>query len=333
MPNDVKKTKSDHNHIAALDLGSNTCRLLIARPSQSSYKVVDSFSRVIRLGAGLQGTQKLSREAIERAINALKICADKLKKYKISHFRAVATEACRKAKNASAFIQLIQEETGIEIEIISEYEEACLALKGCRGLVDNSFNYILGFDIGGCSTEVMWAQNDGVLPTNNILDWISIPYGIVNLIDSSGGNTLEFYDEIREKVRNCLSSLKAYHQIAQFLASGDVQVIGSSGTTTTVGALYLDLPYYDRTQVDGTIIPTESIIKVAERLRTTPPRERASIPCLNAGRGDVVIGGLAILQGICDTWPIRHITIADRGVRDGILADLFHKPNVVQSVA
>lgn len=311
-------------HLAAIDLGSNTCRLLVARPESGNYKVVDSFSRVVRLGSGIQSSGVLSEDAISRAIDALKICAGKLEKYAITKIRAVATEACRQARNQNEFVHRVKRETGIQLEVISEFEEARLALKGCRGLVNPEYKYILGFDIGGCSTEVMWAHNNHTEHRNRVIDWISIPYGVVSLVDACGGDSLAFYDDIRMKISKELHGIRDHELISKEFELNNVQTIGSSGTTTTIAALYLDLPRYDRNKVDGTLLPVSSLNNIADRLRNMSSRERASKSCIGPGRSDVVIGGLAILQGICDTWPIQTLTVADRGVRDGILSDLLN---------
>jgi len=312
------------DHIAAIDLGSNTCRLLVARPDEGGYRVVDSFSRVVRLGSGIQSAGVLSEDAIVRAIEALKICASKLDKYSIKKIRAVATEACRQAKNQTAFVSRVEQETGIQLEIISEFEEARLALKGCRGLVNKDYKYILGFDIGGCSTEVMWAHNNEDASKNMVVDWISIPYGVVSLVDACGGDSLEFYDDIRKKIALELKNIRDYALIMKELERNNVQTIGSSGTTTTIAALHLDLQRYDRNKVDGTLLPVDGLNIIADKLRSMSSRERSAKSCIGPGRSDVVIGGLAILQGICDTWPITTVTVADRGVRDGILSDLLN---------
>ncbi len=319
-----KFDKAGHHkdHIAAIDLGSNTCRLLVARPEENNYKVVDSFSRVVRLGSGIKSSGVLSEEAILRSIEALKVCATKLDKYSIRKIRAVATEACRQANNQNEFVKRVQRETGIELEVISEFEEARLALKGCTGLVNNNYKYVLGFDIGGCSTEVMWAMN-GENGNKKVIDWISIPYGVVSVVDACGGDSLAFYDDIRQRIAQELSSIRDHALIMREIENNTVQTIGSSGTTTTIAAIYLNLVRYDRNKVDGTSLPVKSLNDIASKLRGMSTRDRAANSCIGPGRSDVVIGGLAILQGICDTWPITTVTVADRGVRDGILSDML----------
>ncbi|MBP6986171.1 MAG: Ppx/GppA family phosphatase [Alphaproteobacteria bacterium] len=315
-------TSQTAQHIAAIDLGSNTCRLLIARLDGKSYKIVDSFSRVVRLGAGLKNTGNLSDMAMTRALEALKICAGKIELYENCKIRAVATEACRQALNKDSFIEKILHTTGIPIEIISEFEEARLSLLGCSGLSNPNFPHVLGFDIGGCSTEVMWAKNTPY-GLAHALDWISIPYGIVSLLDSCAGDALAFYEEIREKICLNLNKIRDCEIIENAILDRQVQIIGSSGTTTTIAAMHLKLNQYDRNKVDGSCLPVSSLHQIAENLKTMTHQDRFLNSHIGPRRSDTVIAGLAILQGICDTWPIETITVADRGVRDGILSDML----------
>ena len=326
------QTKTSQAHtapcFAAIDLGSNTCRLLVAKPRENGYKVIDSYSKVIRLGTGVHTTEYLSDDAMDRAIEALKHCARKLERYPNAKFRGVATEACRKAKNKHEFLERVYKETGLKLEIIPEYEEARLALKGCNGLINPSFPYVLAFDIGGCSTEVMWARVKGSLPTAEVIDWISLPFGVVSVIEACGGDPMLFYNDIRDKISKDLDKIKANNNILEAIAQKQVQMIGSSGTTTTVTALFHDLPYYDRDKVDGYLLPFTAIHSIAKRLRDAPPRERANHPCIGPGRCDLVMGGLAILEGICNAWPLKYLRVADRGVRDGILSDLIMEENL-----
>jgi exopolyphosphatase/guanosine-5'-triphosphate,3'-diphosphate pyrophosphatase len=320
----TKTVKRPGRYFAALDLGSNTCRILIARAMGESYKVVDSFSRVIRLGTGVRSTGVLSKDAMDRAIEALKECARKLDKYQIFHIRSVATEACRQAQNREEFITRVKMETGIALEVINEEEEARLALKGCIGLINPKYPYILAFDIGGCSTEVMWATTESGTP--QVLNWLSLPYGVVSVLESCCGDAAPFYDDIRNKISSELQALEESADITRHIAEGKVQMIGSSGTTTTVAAIQQSLTHYDRTRVDGCALQTASIHKIGNEIRLMDTHERSSHPCIGPERCDLVLGGLAILEGICDTWPIESLYVADRGVRDGILADMMARP-------
>jgi exopolyphosphatase/guanosine-5'-triphosphate,3'-diphosphate pyrophosphatase len=326
---------TEHGHYAAIDLGSNTCRLLIAKPTQTGYKVVDSFSRVVRLGVGVRSNRILGTESMDRAIDALKECAKKLKRYTIIKIRSVATEACRQAENTHSFITRVKVETGIELEIIPQFEEARLALKGCTGLIDPTIPYVLGFDIGGCSTEVMWAKvfENG---TTEVLDWVSLPFGVVSILESCGGDPGLFYKDICTRIQNDLTNLSKNNKINLAIEKGQVQMIGSSGTTTTIAAMHLNLPVYDREKVDGCYLPLNTVHSIANKLREMSPRERANQPCIGPGRCELVLGGLAILEAICKMWLVKDLRVADRGVRDGILNDLitdttFSEPFITHS--
>ena len=220
-------------YFAALDLGSNTCRLLIARQEGNSYRVIDWFSRIIRLGTGLHTNGILSDEAIERAIAALRECAKKIHKYKVTDMRCVATEACRQAKNAEGFLSRVKSETGINLEVISESEEARLALEGCKALIDYAIPYVLAFDIGGCSTEAMWAK---VMPGNELkgCDFVSVPYGVVSVIEAAGGDPQLFYDDIRSKIAGSIRSLSDIDEIQDKIDTQQVQLIGKSNIIFTL---------------------------------------------------------------------------------------------------
>ena len=194
---------------AALDLGTNNCRLLIARASQDGFTVVDAFSRVVRLGEGLATTGKMSDEAMDRAVEALSVCAEKLKRRNVVLARSVATEACRQAVNGAQFIDRVKRETGIVLDVISPKEEARLAVMGCHALLEEGKGPALIFDIGGGSTEVVLVSTDGVVP--EILDWVSIPWGVVSLtestpLESEDAEALEqTYAAMREKVANAFA--------------------------------------------------------------------------------------------------------------------------------
>ena len=252
----------------ALDLGTNNCRLLVATPNRHGFDVVDSFSRIVRLGEGLQASGELSEAAIERTISALKVCAAKLERTGTNRLRSVATEACRRARNCGTFVERVAEETGVELEIIDTAEEARLAAGGCAPLLDQRRARALMFDIGGGSTE-------------------------------------------------------ARHHIADEARAGRVQMLGSSGTVTTVVGIRLDLPKYQRRAVDGQFLERTDIDRISEQLRTMTYAERAAHPCIGADRADLVVVGCAILAAICRLWPAERLRVGDRGVREGILLSLM----------
>ncbi|MBK9433223.1 MAG: Ppx/GppA family phosphatase [Sphingomonadales bacterium] len=308
---------------AALDLGTNNCRLLIARASQDGFTVVDAFSRVVRLGEGLATTGKMSDEAMDRAVEALSVCAEKLKRRNVVLARSVATEACRQAVNGAQFIDRVKRETGIVLDVISPKEEARLAVMGCHALLEEGEGPALIFDIGGGSTEVVLVSTDGVVP--EILDWVSIPWGVVSLTESTpleneDAEALEqTYAAMREKVANAFADFAS--RLPQ--DSGDHRLLGTSGTVTTLASVYLELPSYDRRAIDGLHLPTQAMREISQTLASLPPAGRAQFPTIGSERSDLVVAGCAILESIIDIWPGERLGVADRGIREGILRALM----------
>ncbi len=310
---------------AALDLGTNNCRLLIARPSGRDFTVIDAFSRVVKLGEGLATTGRLSDEAMHRAMGALSICADKLRRRKVRLARSVATEACRRASNGEAFIDRVREETGIVLDIISAQEEARLAVLGCHILLEQGEGPAVIFDIGGGSTELVLVKPGGKVP--QIIDWQSVPWGVVSLTDTvgRGEDTREARLERYAKMRRIVSDSFApfADRIAEASTIDDIRLLGTSGTVTTLASLHLELPHYDRKAVDGLIVPSHSMRAITERLSAMSPEERSDLPCIGQDRADLVVAGCAILESILDLWPAHRLGVADRGIREGILRSLM----------
>ena len=310
--------------LAALDLGTNNCRLLVARPRGDSFRVVDAFSRIVRLGEGLDAAGALSEAAMDRTIEALKICAGKMRRHRVTHARAVATEACRRAGNCDAFVSRARRETGIEIEIISSREEASLAFSGCAPLLASEPPSALVFDIGGGSTEVGCLRLAPDAPPT-MTAWHSIPLGVVTLAERHGAGRIspEVYERMVSETQNRLMAFEAAEGLGPAIAAGTVQMLGTSGTVTTLSGVYLDLPRYDRARVDGSYLDFPTIDKVSADLAAMEWDQRAAIPCIGRERADLVVAGCAILAAICRLWPVGRLRVADRGVREGILFSLL----------
>ena len=308
---------------AALDLGTNNCRLLIARPAPDGFRIVDAFSRVVQLGAGVEETGRLSESAIRRTIDALKVCAGKIRKRRVRQGRYVATAACRKAENCEEFLDRVERETGLGIEIISAKEEARLTLAGCVPLLDGHTPRALLFDIGGGSTEVLWLQINGAQP--KLIDWISLPLGVVTLTERHGQGPFvpEAYRVIVDELLGQLQPFCERHDIIHHVRSAGVQMLGSSGTVTTLAGLSLELPRYDRARVDGSFLEFEAVHRLTGMLSAMSAEDRAGHPCIGRDRADMMAAGCAILEAICRRWPVGRLRVADRGVREGILVDLL----------
>jgi exopolyphosphatase/guanosine-5'-triphosphate,3'-diphosphate pyrophosphatase len=314
---------------AALDLGTNNCRLLIARPSGDSFRVVDSFSRIIRLGEGVSTTGVISEAAIERAMSALGICREKIVARNARRLRLIATEACRAASNGDAFRRRVADELGIELEVVDRETEATLAVTGCLPLVDPHASGAILFDIGGGSTELVRLDrpDGGTRADPRMTGWTSLPVGVVTLAERFGGKsvTRQSYDAMVEEVALHLRLFAASH--AENLAS--MHLLGTSGTVTTIAGVFQNLERYDRRRIDGIWMDNADVSRVIDRLLATSYAERAGNPCIGPDRADLVLAGCAILDAIRNAFPVPRLRVADRGLREGMLIEMMRSDGVI----
>jgi exopolyphosphatase / guanosine-5'-triphosphate,3'-diphosphate pyrophosphatase len=308
--------------LAALDLGTNNCRLLVARTTHGGFRVIDSFSRITRLGEGLGAGTSLGEAAMARTIEALAACAAKIAHRGVGRGRYVATDACRRAGNCAAFLARAEAATGLRLEIIGSGEEARLVVAGCAALLDPAVPRAVVFDIGGGSTEVSYVRVER--RAAQVLDAVSLPFGVVNLTERYGGDRVppDAYRAMLDEVAAALAPFEARHRIAAEVARGRVQMLGSSGTVTTLAGIEFGLPRYIRSVVDGSSLGFAAIEAVSQRLAALSLAERAAHPCVGRERADLVVAGCAILEAICRMWPVGRLRVADRGVREGILIGL-----------
>ncbi|MFS8113310.1 Ppx/GppA phosphatase family protein [Rhizobium jaguaris] len=314
---------------AALDLGTNNCRLLIAQPTRpGQFRVVDAFSRIVRLGEGLGASGRLSSDAMDRAVEALRICAGKLKSREIRRMRLIATEACRAAENGEAFLARVTEETGLRLEIIDRETEARLAVSGCSSLVGPEARSVVLFDIGGGSSEIAViriGENRSSRLANHITHWTSLPVGVVTLSERHGGRdvTPELFETMVLEVEGMLERFDCPPVKGAARDSGDFHLIGTSGTVTTLAGVHLDLPRYDRRRVDGVWLSDDEVTAMQAKLLSWDFAGRASNPCIGPDRADLVLAGCAILEAIRRRWPSPRMRVADRGLREGLLTDMM----------
>jgi len=336
---------------AALDLGTNSCRMLIAQPKGTGFHVVDSFSKSVQLGAGLEKTGRLSRGSMTRTIQALRICQQKLRKHRVKHMRLVATEACRRATNADEFLKRVQRETGLRLDIINPEEEARLAAISCAPLVNKKTQNLLVVDIGGGSTELVWidmsqvpkkdrphsimqletgfARSNKSIPSARVVDWISVPLGVATLRD-------QFNDVEDDGARFALMSWFFEENLSGFAPYHDekarerFQIVGTSGTVTTVAASHLGLKRYDRTKVDGLRMTSEQIEKVIQSYLEMGPTGRRADPRIGQDRQALIMSGAAILQALMRCWPTDRLSVADRGLREGLLYEQMSADGVLE---
>ncbi len=317
------------DRFAALDLGTNNCRLLIAAPRGKGFRVFDAFSRIVRLGEGMSSSGALSEAAIERTLDALKVCAEKITRRAVTRQRCIATQACRAASNGEEFLARVKDEIGLHFEIITPAEEASLAVAGCADLVDDAAQAGLIFDIGGGSTELSWVRPpvNGAGP--EVAAWTSMPIGVVSLSERFGGRELsrETYDELVDWVRGEIAGFGDPAGLRDIFTSGRGHYLGTSGTVTSIAGVHLNLPRYRRDAVDGLWLSADEVRSVTERLRAMSYEERANEPCIGVERADLVVCGCAILDALLMEWPSTRIRVADRGLREGILVGLAQAHN------
>ena len=310
---------------AALDLGTNNCRLLIARAGEGdAFTVVDAFSRIVRLGEGLGASGRISDAAIERAMAALRICSDKLVRRGVHLSRAVATEACRRAENGPDFVARVYRETGILLDIIDPGEEARLAAGGCHLMLEPGDGPALIFDIGGGSTELVRVETKG--NDLHIIDWTSIPWGVVSMSESEPHGDPDpdirrvAYDRMRARAAEAMADFVDHTQVNN---GAPLRLLGTSGTVTTLGSVHLGLTRYSRDLVDGLRLTAEECRAISRRLADMTMEDRAHVACIGRERADLVVAGCAILEAILDLWPAPRVGVADRGIREGILRNLM----------
>ena len=316
---------------AALDLGTNNCRLLVAARTRDGFRVVDAFSRIVRLGEGLSQTGRLQPAAMDRALAALKVCADRIQRRGSPRLRAIATQACRSAENGAEFLDRVARETGLRLRIIPPREEARLSVAGCLNLLDRETDAALVLDVGGGSTELSWVDLSGdssqagtAMPP--IRAWLSIPIGVVTLAErfpeQRPGEQVWFRAMV-EAVKEPIASFPHAEPLRDAFAEGKGHLVGTSGAITSLAGIHLGLTRYDRTRVDGLWLSQDECEATARRLLDMHPEARAAQPCIGRDRADLVLAGAAILQAVQELWPCPRVRVADRGLREGLLLSLM----------
>ncbi len=316
---------------AALDLGTNNCRLLVARATRDGFRVIDAFSRIIRLGEGVSSSGRLSEAAIVRAVEALRVCRAKMRNRGVTRNRLIATEACRAAGNGLDFLARVRNEVGIELEIVDRETEARLAATGCTPLVDPQARGVILFDIGGGSSELV--RLGPCEPTQHgpphpaIEGWTSMPIGVVTLAERHGGVTVtrQSFERMVVEVAEHVGRFAALHG-----GTDGVHMLGTSGTVTTIAGVYLDLPRYERRRVDGCWMSDAQVSGVIERLLAMTYENRVANPCIGSERADLVLAGCAILEAIRRAFPCPRLRVADRGLREGMLVQMMREDEVWQ---
>ncbi len=321
-----RNARSKGPFYAALDLGTNNCRLLVAEPVGDGFRVVDSFSRIVRLGEGLSQTGELSEAAMARALGALRICRNKMAERHVKAARLIATEACRQASNGQHFLDRVRRETGLNLEVIDRRTEARLAVAGCHGLLDPQAAGAVLFDIGGGSSEIVWLDRKKNRRRRGLLRaWVSLPVGVVTLSERHGGVDVgkSVFEAMVGDVQDEFHRFKARDSLKEALGERQFHFLGTSGTVTTLAGVHLDLPRYDRRRVDGIWMEDNEIERMMVKITGMDYGERVSNPCIGKERADLVLAGCAIFEAIRREWPCTRLRVADRGLREGILVQMM----------
>lgn len=311
---------------AALDLGTNNCRLLIVRPAREGFRVVDSFSRIVRLGEGLSRTGRLDPGAMDRAYEALRICAERIARRGVqpSRIRAVATQACRSADNGAAFLKRVSDGAGLTLRVISPEEEARLSVQGCLNLFDPAARAVVVVDVGGGSTEISWLRRVGEHGQSRFetVSWMSAPLGVVTLAErhpEPDTPSADWYEAMVDDMSARLNAHDGARSLRPIFENGDAHLVGTSGAITSLAGVHLDLARYDRNRVDGLWMTRDECTRAADRLRGLGREGRAAEACIGAQRADLVLAGAAILEAVQRAWPCDRVRVADRGLREGLL--------------
>ena len=325
---------------AALDLGTNNCRLLVARPQGERFRVIDSYSKVVRLGQGLASTGRISETSIESAIDALKTSARKMAERNVTRWRCVATQATRQAENGDEFLRRVKDETGVSLEVISPRVEARLSVMGCLNLIDTQKDVVLVVDIGGGSTEISWVdvrklREQGEVKRVHrppISAWASLPVGVVTLSEQfpERPDRETWFQDMKDVVRGHIRDCGAETRFANVFNAGQGHIIGTSGTITSLAGIHLGLPYYQRDKVDGLWMPQKTAVDIARDMALRDPEARAAVPSIGKDRSQMLVAGCAIIDVLCELWPCERLRVADRGLREGILMGLMGQSQKVQ---
>ncbi len=333
-----RRKRPKAQYFGAIDLGTNNCRLLIARSQRDGFRIVDSFSRVVRLGAGLARTGRLSNQSQDAAVEAIKICAGKMKDKNLRRWRCIATQACRAADNGDEFLARVKRETGLSFETISPRVEARLSVMGCLNIIDTSKDVVLVVDIGGGSTELSWVDARKLRGTPAgqhvrrppIAAWVSLPVGVVNLSEmypEQDGNPL-WFEAMKSHVRDEIVKQNRESQFTKVFQAGRGHIIGTSGTVTSLASVLMGLSHYQRHKIDGIWVDGQAMMDTSRQLYEMGMEGRQRQPCIGEDRAMMIMAGCAILEVIYELWPSKTIRVADRGLREGMLMGLMQKSQI-----
>jgi len=301
--------------IATIDVGSNTVRLLVADAGEASaWRVLDEAQQVTRLGEGLAAAGVLGEAPAARTLAVVRAYAERGRRAGAARVRIVATSAVREAANGRAFAATIERATGVALRVVSGEEEARLTLLGVRRGLGDPAGALVVCDIGGGSTEYILAEGARVRAL------ASLRLGVVPLAERFAfpeAVDRARYDALRAEVRGRLER----ELPTPFRGARGARLVGTAGTVTTLAALDLGLARYDAARVQGHRLGRAAVEAQLRRLGALPVAARGALPCLEPGRADLIVPGVAIVQATLDCLGAEALTVSDWGLREGILLD------------
>jgi len=304
----------DARRVAALDLGTNNCRLLVARcRGRGDFEALRGFQRIVRLGAGLERSGRLDGEAVARTLEALEVCARILAEERVCVFRGILTAVGRRARDVDAFLERVHARTGLRLEVVDAVEEARLALLACLPLCDPASSRSVVLDVGGGSSEMILLRTGGPALA------ASLPLGAVNATERFGDAARpEVYAAIRQAAEAALED----RGLPRAAPDPRAVLIGTSGTATVLAGLALGLAELTHAAVDGARMPMETVRATIRRVLAMPLAARCAHPVIGPGRADVLPAGAAILEAVADHFGCGIFVAADRGPLDGMVRRL-----------
>ncbi len=295
--------------IAAIDLGTNTARLLIADLFDDGKFEQRVLQRsIVRLGGGFCREQGLADEAMQRAADCLKQFSEIIQQQQVDQVRAVATSAVRDAVNGQAFIARVLDESGIRLQVIDGVTEGSIGLAGLLAGLDQQPHQLLMFDVGGGSTEYTFARGASPLFVQ------SLPLGVVRLTEGKPGPT-----EMTEKINRELDRLQQQLDQAEVIVSADTLLVGTAGTATTLAAISLGMSEYDYRRVNNHTLAGAEIRRIYELLLPLSPPERLRVPGLEQGREDLIIAGCLITLLTLERFGMHQMQVSDYGLLEGLV--------------
>ena len=303
--------------IATIDLGTNTVRLLVSDlDSERAWRSVHADQRVTRLGEGLAGTGVLGDAPMRRTAAAVADYARRGRQLGARRIRIVATSAVREAANRPAFVEMVERASGERVHVISGDEEARLTVRGVLRALGPLSGELLTFDIGGGSTEYTLARGTTVIAT------VSLRLGVVPLAERfpfPGTVEPDRYHALADEVSKQLDA-----ELPSSLARARPDhLVGTAGTVTTLAALDLGLERYDADRVQRHRLERAAVARLRDRLAALTVAERAALPCLEPGRADLIIPGVAIVEATLDRFGMDSLTVSDWGLREGLVDEMI----------